>query len=455
MSSPSATFPTLNENDPFDTDEDTKKALFIEHAESRNLILLAIYQVLLRVAWIFKTESVVMPAFLHAIAGPAWVQGWLPLLNRTGQSVIPIFFADALRQASLKKRWLLFTTGMMALGFLSIVLGILWQVSLQPSDENTTANSGFPPLFVAAFLLVYFLFFIATGLNQLTLSTVQGKLISANRRGRLMGLGGIVGSFCAVLAVGGFLWSWAGETAADFVLPFSITAGVMVCAAILSITVIEPRDQYPGHHAGLHFLRRGQRAISESIESLGKDRNLRLLSFSGMLFITAQCLFPHYVTLAKQSPDFSGGDLVWYLVTQNIGAGLFSWWIGGIADRHGNRRALSFCLLVNAMVPLSAVLITSLVDARWMSCSFFLLGMTPVTIKVLSNYALELTEPEWHPRYVSTLRLALAAPVVMALPIAFLIGVFGHTPIFVIGSLVIGVGASLSLWLEEPRHGTV
>ena len=46
----------------------------VEAAASRNFLLLALHQVVIRVGWIFKTESVIIPAFLDSIAGPGWVR---------------------------------------------------------------------------------------------------------------------------------------------------------------------------------------------------------------------------------------------------------------------------------------------------------------------------------------------------------------------------------------------
>ena len=59
-----------------------------DRLESRNILLLAGYQVLLRLAWVFKTESVVMPAFLHALSGQAWMQGWPNRLSIGSQPCI-------------------------------------------------------------------------------------------------------------------------------------------------------------------------------------------------------------------------------------------------------------------------------------------------------------------------------------------------------------------------------
>ena len=70
--------------------------------ESRNLLVLAAHHIVLRVAWIFKTESVIMPAFLDAISGAGWLRGCLPVLNRFGQSVPPLMLSERLKQTRHK-----------------------------------------------------------------------------------------------------------------------------------------------------------------------------------------------------------------------------------------------------------------------------------------------------------------------------------------------------------------
>ena len=82
------------------------------------------YQVCLRIGWIFKTETVIMPAFLDAIAGAGWLRGFLPVLNRLGQSVPPLLFADRLQHMSQKKWALTNTALLMAVPFL--ILSPLW-----------------------------------------------------------------------------------------------------------------------------------------------------------------------------------------------------------------------------------------------------------------------------------------------------------------------------------------
>src|SRR6187401_3088176 len=61
--------------------------------ERRNFWLLVAYQIVLRTGWIFKTESVVMPHAADALDPSGLARGWLPLLNRFGQSVPPVLAA--------------------------------------------------------------------------------------------------------------------------------------------------------------------------------------------------------------------------------------------------------------------------------------------------------------------------------------------------------------------------
>ena len=60
----------------------------------RNFLLVSAYQIILRIGWIFKTESIIMPAVLDVIGG-GWLAAWLlPMLNRFGQSVPALVGVD-------------------------------------------------------------------------------------------------------------------------------------------------------------------------------------------------------------------------------------------------------------------------------------------------------------------------------------------------------------------------
>ena len=90
----------------------------------RNFLSLAFYQMTLRCGWIFKTESIVMPAVLDLIGGGAVLRSWLPLINRCGQSLPPLLLAPQVR-ALRRKKWCAFVcTIMMSLIF--FLLAVIW-----------------------------------------------------------------------------------------------------------------------------------------------------------------------------------------------------------------------------------------------------------------------------------------------------------------------------------------
>jgi len=53
--------------------------------ELRNTCWIIVYQLLVRVGWLFKTETVIMPAVLDAVVDSGTLRGLLPVLNRGGQ----------------------------------------------------------------------------------------------------------------------------------------------------------------------------------------------------------------------------------------------------------------------------------------------------------------------------------------------------------------------------------
>ena len=416
-----------------------------EQAEERNLLMLAAYTVMLRLAWVFKTESVVIPAFLQAISGQPWMQGWLPMLNRFGQSLPPLFFADRLRDMPRKSVSLVRTTG--AMGGVFLILAGLLSLADHPTLWWPTV-----------FLLLYAVFFVATGLNALAFNTLQGKLIAPHRRGRLMSRGGIVGSAAAVAAAWFVLHAWRATEVASFILPFTVTGVGMLVAATLLAAVREPADlrtRRPRRDAGQGRLSRLLAPFRETRKVLRADPRFRRLVVCAMAFVTSQLIFPHYVPLAQAAFPTGAIRLVTFLIVQNVGVGLFSVLLGWIADRRGNRLALRIALTVCAATPLLAVAFTTGLlpgGAGYFWTTFFVLGMQPVTFKTFTNYTLELTEPARHPRYLSTLTICMATPFLLALPVGWLVGRLGPTPVFVAVASLIAAGALLTFRLAEPRE---
>ena len=323
---------------------DESRRLLIESHERRNLFTLALHHIVLRVAWIFKTETVIMPSFLDTIAGAGWLRGCLPVLNRTGQSVPSLILSERLVHTPKKKWALLGTSFLMGMPFL--VLSTIW-ILLDDKKQ---------PWLPPAFLLLYFFFFSMTGLNQLAFGTIQGKLIRPNRRGRLLGVSGTLGAIASIICAWVLLKRWVTLPDGGFAYIFGFTGLGFLAAGLISSFVFEPADIPDGTP------RKSRRHFRDAWKTVRNDADFRGLCIVAMLFMTAQMLFPHYQALARKQPQFESIHLMIWVVSQNAGAGIFSPIVGGIADRFGNRMAVRFEIFLVAMTPLLAVV---LLESGW------------------------------------------------------------------------------------------
>jgi hypothetical protein len=409
----------------------------ISAAEPRNMMVLAIHQILVRIGWIFKTESVIMPAFVDTIAGAGWVRGFLPVLNRMGQSVPPLFFVRQL-EGMPRKKWAMITWSVM-MGLPFLALSAIW---FFPQFHRA---AWLPPVF----LLMYTVFFAYTGLNQLVLGTLQGKLIQPTRRGRLLGMSAFGG---AVLAVAFAIWllgGWLARPDGGFMQIFGFTGVCFVLSGLSVLPLVEPPD------AGNLGIPPSGNSLSAAWQVFRDDANFRRLAVVVMLFSGMQLLFPHYQALARERLQLFGDQLMLWVVTQNAATGIFGLVLGPLGDRKGNRLALGATLFCTAIAPLLAIGLAHL-DPAWGRQMFWLVflpvGLTPLAMKTLTNYTLEIAPVEDHPRYLNTVNLVLALPYVFSPVVGWLADVTSFELVFLTGSALILLAAVWTFRLDEPRH---
>jgi MFS family permease len=428
----------------------------IDHPHERwNFGVIALYQVILRCGWIFKTESIIMPAVLDSLGGGAWLRGFLPLFNRFGQSIPPLLLSRAVTIAPRKKVVLCAFTLLMGVSFIS--LGFAWHLGLTPATETTALKVAW--WLPAAFLLVYAVFFASTGVNGLSLSTLQGKLTLPHHRGRLMLTSNLVGVVCAVGLAIWLMPKWLGNSPLDYATLFWFAGGSFVVATVVGWMLAEEKDDYARPRRSVSQL------FSDAANTIRHDPNFRRLTIAGSLFGCSIMLFPHYQRLAADRLDLvttgiiDPVQLVTWVALQNVGTGVFSIGLGPLADWKGYRVVLQLLMFGIVTCPLVALGITWAAPtlgvelSRWIfPVVFILVGMTPVTIKSFVNYTLEISAPADHPRYLSTLSLCVALPAVLSPLLGLLLDFVAFEAVFFgVGALVF-VGWLQTLWLEEPRH---
>ena len=402
----------------------------------RNFLLLAAYQIVLRIGWIFKTESIVMPAVLDLMGGATWMRACLPMLNRFGQSVPPLLAAPWVRATAIKKNILCTTTIIMGVVFLGLAAIWLYNGNVVP---------WWVPLI---FLCAYSVFFVSVGVNQLVLGTLQGKLIGATRRGRFMLFSSSIGATLAVIAVIVLLDQWLWETGGNFAAIFGFTGIMFVASSFVAMFLHE----HPDHSMPRERTRHLFRALKQTIKT---DSNFRLVVFAACLFGMSMTLFPHYQALGRERLGLGLQNLLVWVVVQNLGLMVASFPIGWMADRFGNRLALRVLVGCIAVTPLIALL---LANSNGLGGSYFFLvfifvGLTPVTIKIFNNYTLELVPRDRHPQYLSLLSLFMAGPAVFtSVMVGFLLDWFGYDTIFVMVASIVFIGWLLCFKIKEPRN---
>jgi len=410
-----------------------------DEAAARNFAMLALYQIVMRTGWIFKTESIIMPAVVDTISGAGWIRGCLPLLNRFGHSIPPVLLA---RQVKLQpqKKWMVFgTTTLMSALFLLLT----WLFFMGFAERK----AAWMPL---AFLIIYAAFFVCIGLNQLAFTTLQGKLVEANRRGRLLLVANTVGAVSAVLCAFVLLSQWLSDDGARFDLIFGFSGVLFGASALTMLLLVEPKDSFQQAAAAhpMHYFADAYRVLAE-------DRNFRLLALVASLFGVSFMLFPHYQSLGLRTMHLPTRSLMWWVIIQNIGTGLVSIPIGWIADRHGNRLVLLLSLLGIASAPALAIglLYSGSFGIRLYGAVFVLVGMTPVVLRTLQNYTLEVAAPEHHAVYLSTLSLCMAGPMFLSPLAGYFIDQLGFEAVFLTIAGLIMASWLLTFRLQEPRRG--
>lgn len=409
--------------------------------EPRNMIWLSVQQIVLRIGWIFKTESVIMPAFLDLLAGSTGVslRSWLPLLNRFCQSVPPLFLAGPLANMRKKKRALTVSCVAMSLPFL-----ILAAVGF------ATGGHAAPLVMAFLFLAMYSVFFVLTGMTNLAFGTVQGKLIRPIRRGRLMGVSSSLGAAGAVICAWLLMPRWLEIPDLGYYYLFGFTGLCFVVAGCSVLFVREPGDVPEPQRSAV-----AKTPLRASWHILRSDANFRRLAVVASLFSASLMLFPHYQAFGREYLGLDSGQFMYWVVAQNLAAGLISLIIGPLADRRGNRITMGVAILIAALPPITAILLSSLPQSWGKSCYwivFGMVGMSPVTIRTMNNYVLEICAAKNHPRYLSTLNVCLAVPFVLSPALGPVIEYVGFRTVFLVGSCLVGLAAILTLNLAEPRH---
>jgi hypothetical protein len=400
--------------------------------EKRNLIVFGLNQILMRFGWMFKAESVVMPAFIDTYTSSGTIRGLLPLILRIGQSLPQFLIAHRVSQMP-KKQTLFIVT---AFGFtipwfiLSLTLGL----------TRWSAN-----VIVAVFLVLCTVHWFTFGCHLLANGTLQGKLITVQKRGRLLAYSNIIGCTLAIGLVFYLMPRWLSEDNTHYTAIFGATAVSFGVAAGVSFWFKELPSQPQRAAPFFKFL-------GDALLLLRDDKNFRRFAIVVFLFYWMWPLFPHYTVFGKRTLGLVPSGFITLMVAQNTISAIGSGVMGNIADRLGNRFVLRLLILISAFVPLLAIGISRMPSgAQWYWIVYALLGFTPVSSRIVTNYTLEIAPQEQHPQYLGVMSLFQAIPLFGSPMVGMLIEKYAFEPVFIGCWALVSLGFLLTFRLTEPR----
>lgn len=393
--------------------------------------------ILHRVGWVFKTETVIMPGFLDLLSGGrASLRGWLPVMARVGQSLPPFLYAHRVRAMPRQKRAFFWASMWQSVPWLALASALFFLPHASPRG------------LVVLFLAVYGLYWVSGGVMMLMSGTLQGKLIPVRWRGSLLAVSSFCGCGLGILAVILLLPRWLEQGRMGYVLVFGAVAFYFALSSLCILFLREPSDPRPTEDVAV------SRFVAQSFRLAREDRNFRRLIHVITLYGTVLILFPHYATFARARLGIGHEfDFVW-IAAQNAMNGLSSLIIGPIADRRGNRLALCILTVVAGLTPLMALGLTHLPSLGgplyWLV--FALLGFTPVSQRIITNYTLEISRPEQHAQYLGTVTLFQGLTQLLAPAVGWLMDRVEFEPVFLAGSVLTFAGGVLAQKLIEPRE---
>ena len=245
---------------------------------------------------------------------------------------------------------------------------------------------------------------------------------------------------------------WLAMEDGGFAWLFGAPALMFALGSLTMLFVQEQDDDFSEPRAAPW--RRLQEAWKIATEP-GPSRGVAIVA---MLYSTHFMLFPHYQALATQTSGerFDIQSLMIWTITQHTAVSLVSLIAGPLADRFGNRLTVRLTVFGSSLGPLTAIALSSLPSelmSQWYWLVFAPLGFTPVTMRMIINYTLELVDREEHPRHVAALGVFMAAPVLIGSPLlGLLVGWIGIVPVFALGAAIMLSAGLQTFFLIEPRH---
>jgi len=410
--------------------------------DNRNFWAWVAYQFFYRIGWQFKMESTLMAGIISYLTPDPRLMGLFTTLNNVGRNLAPLVAAPLVDRFARKRRALM----LFWIATVAVWAGLTLYLWLPVSANRA--------LSIWVFGACYTLFFVLLGAATVAQGALLGKVIPANMRGRAMAVGMTISggiNVCAILLIYQVIRSGRFPEPRNYALSFTLTTGFFAVAALSLLFIREEPSEVArrSFHPGESF---------KTFIKLGRENpNLARLLLVNISVGICGSMLQFYTGYARRSGILTESFVVLATVFQVFWQSLSCSIFGRIADRRGNRAVIIWMLWIEAIVPLSALVLGGWEPFRsqwiWYLGVYTLVGLRFPLYQLLVNYLLEVVPQREHAMAIgatTTVQLVTAAAPILLGTVA---SVWGYPAAFVVASGVGFYGAVTALSMEEVRPG--
>lgn len=392
--------------------------------------------------------SLVLALFIKHLGGDNVLIGLLPALVAGGWFLPQILVAGRVQGKTHLMAWYR-RTGILR----TIVLAILAVATVLLASQ--------PVLLLVFFFLGYAVYSFSAGVSGIPWIEIVGKSIAPRRRGSFFGLRNFWGGVLALLVAApvGLILSeqlFGLTFPYNFAVLFGVTTIVVGLGVYFWSSMKEPAAIEVAPSMSLRKL------LKRGMDAYRSDVDYRSFIVARVLLSLATVSDPFYVVYAQAHLGAPAGTVGLYLAALSISSLLSNFIWSPLSDRASNRTLMTLTVIVTALVPLMAVLV-SLFIGVWdnallytsFTLVFILSGLALGAARIVSNnMLLTVAPPAERATYIGFLNAILGIVIFVPVLGGVVVDLLGYLVIFVASVALAGLAlvASLRMSTKLPNQ---
>ncbi len=415
----------------------------------RNFLMILMDGILFHLSLAFSHETTIVPVFISAIGGSRVMVGIISSI-RLGGWYSPQLFAAGYFGHRQRKKLLIVIMNIIGRTFFIPFLLVVYFYGMRN-----------PTLLIISFTLAIAAVNIGDGLVGALWLDLLAKCIPLNYRGRLLGGRQVLGGLLAVAA--GFLIKYILELPSlefprNYFWIFFICFSLLISGISFNLLIKEPIYPFKAERKAsfLEFLRSLKILIR-------KDKVFNRLIYVKLLGVFSTMALPFYILYAREVLNMEAGIIGLFISFNMIGKTIASLIWGYISDKISNKLVIQLVLASMLIAPLSALVLTLLVNYDLISgganiVKYIYLGIFFILGVVIGgewmgfiNFTLEIADPLERPSYIAV-NNSMGIPIMILPAIGGLIVQYiSYSAVFALVTIFVATALILSFSLKDPR----